>query len=136
MYRLVSDVECALFAWVKSSRLCPAKRNGQNGRPIYSPVPTISEEGKTHECARFSLRSCPMTDTPIYDRLRAELLHADLPASDDHLPPDAAGAQPIDEPRHCKHAGTSSADETVADRSHQAIDHGENDDSTRCCSRG
>jgi hypothetical protein len=72
-----------------------------------------------------------MSDTPIYDRLRAEFLHVDPPAGDDHPPSEGVGTQPIVEPRHSKHEDACSVDDTCAARAHQGIDHDGND-TARC----
>lgn len=55
---------------------------------------------------------CSMSDTPIYDQLRAELSHVDLPAGDDH-PPDAVTAQPVAQPRHSHRRDVNPVDDVL-----------------------
>ena len=72
-----------------------------------------------------------MSDTPIYDQLRAELLYADLPTGDNHSPPDAVAAQPVAEPRHNKRGNENLVEQNLSTSPHHDTDHGEDHTATR-----
>lgn len=72
-----------------------------------------------------------MSNTPIYDQLRAELLYSDLPTGDNHSPPDAVAAQPVAEPRQDQRGNESLGEKSLSTSQHHDTDHGEGHTATR-----
>ena len=75
-----------------------------------------------------------MTDTPIYDQLRAELLNADVPAGDNNAaPPEPPATQPVVGPQPSQRPTVDPLGEATPNQSLTDTKHYEGDTTDQRC---